>query len=264
MGLAAWAAAPAQAQDLVRDGGFEQARPGPHDALGNFGSRDLGDGWFASNGIVFVSDNSPAPLYSHSGAQCLEIFYKGGQVTQSLNTVADQTYTLSFYAASADPTNYIGVQFGGDFLPIPGPVPANGAGDPSDFTFYSLTVTAKSSKSDLIFTQYTERATVYFDDISVTNVPALSSLTFPAPVPGGTVITATVALGGAAPADNVVSLSSSDSSVARLRPAVTVPAGSSSASFEVDTYRSHVTKTVTIRATLGGVVLTKDLTITGR
>ena len=92
----------------------------------------------------------------------------------------------------------------------------------------------------------------------------LISLTFPSPVPGGTVLTATVTLNEATPVDVVVGLSSTDSSIVRLQRAVTVPAGSSSATFAINTFRSHVTKTVTIQATLGQVALTKDLTITGR
>ena len=95
-------------------------------------------------------------------------------------------------------------------------------------------------------------------------VPVLSSLSFLTPVPGGTVLNGTVTLSGIAASDVVVGLSSSDSSVIRIHRAVIVPAGSSSAMFEIDTYRSHVTKTVTLQATLAAVVLTKDLTITGR
>ena len=92
----------------------------------------------------------------------------------------------------------------------------------------------------------------------------LSALTFPSPVPGGTIVTATVTLSGPATADTVVGLSSSDSSIVRVHRAVIVPAGSTSATFLINTFRSHVTKTVTIQATLGCVALTKDLTISGR
>ena len=94
--------------------------------------------------------------------------------------------------------------------------------------------------------------------------PVLSSLTFTSPVPGGTVLNGTVTMSGVVSSDAVVGLSSSDSVTIRLHRAVIVPAGSSSATFEIDTYRSHVTKTVTIQATLNQVTLTKGLTITGR
>jgi len=94
--------------------------------------------------------------------------------------------------------------------------------------------------------------------------PTLASLTLPSSTSGGTVVTATVMLNGIASSDVVVGLSSSDSSVVRLHRAVIVPAGSSSATFEINTYRSHTTKTVTIQAVQGNVMLTRDLIIAGR
>ena len=99
---------------------------------------------------------------------------------------------------------------------------------------------------------------------TISPVIVLSSLTFTTPVPGGTVLYPTVTLNAVTPTDVVVGLSSSDSATVRLHRAVIITAGSQSATFELDTFRSHVTKTVTIRATLGAVVLTKDVTITGR
>ena len=92
----------------------------------------------------------------------------------------------------------------------------------------------------------------------------LTSLTVPSPVSGGTVVTATVSINGVTTVNTVVGLSSSDSSVVRLRRGVIIPAGSSSATFTLNTYRSHVTKTVTIQATLGPAVQTANLIITGR
>jgi len=100
----------------------------------------------------------------------------------------------------------------------------------------------------------------------------LASLTFPSPVAGGTVVRATVTLAGVMPTDTLVGLSSSDSSVVHVHRAVIVPAGASSATFTIKTYPSPITKMVTIRATLGQVVVTgpgqvvvtAPLTITGR
>ena len=94
--------------------------------------------------------------------------------------------------------------------------------------------------------------------------PTLASLTLPSAVPGGTVVTATVTLSGITPTDVVVGLSSSDSATVRVYQAVIVPAGSSSATFVINTYRSHTTKTVKIQASLGQVVMTAPLTISGR
>ena len=99
----------------------------------------------------------------------------------------------------------------------------------------------------------------------------LASLTFASPAAGGIVVTATVTLNGTAPTTMVVGLSSSDPSVVHFHRAVIVPAGASRVTFPITTYPSHVTKTVTIRASLGQVVLTTPgqtvvttpLTITG-
>ena len=92
----------------------------------------------------------------------------------------------------------------------------------------------------------------------------LSALGVPASVPGGTVITATVTLDGVALTDTVIGLGSSNPSVVRINRGVIVPAGSSSATFTINTYRSHVTQSVTVRASEGAQVLTMPLTITGR
>ena len=95
-------------------------------------------------------------------------------------------------------------------------------------------------------------------------VYGLFSVSVPPAVAGGSVVTARVALNGPAPTDTVIGLSSSDSSVVRLFRAVIIPAGSIGATFAINTYRSHVTKMVTIRASEGILALTVPLTITGR
>ena len=101
--------------------------------------------------------------------------------------------------------------------------------------------------------------------VSLTVNPVfLASLTFPTPVEGGSVFNGTVTLSGVTPTDMLVGLSSSNSATIRIHRSVLVPAGSSSVTFEIDTFRSHVTQTVTITAALNAVTLNKDLTITGR
>ena len=102
--------------------------------------------------------------------------------------------------------------------------------------------------------------------VTVTVTPAfiLTGLAFPSPVPAGAVTTATVTLSQPAPADLVVGLTSSDSSVVHLHRAVLVPAGASGATFPLITYPSPTTKTVTIQASLGKIVVSVPLTITGQ
>lgn len=96
------------------------------------------------------------------------------------------------------------------------------------------------------------------------DAPVLTGLTFPSPVVGGTVVTATVALSAVTPTDIVVGLSSSDSSIVRVFRSVIIPAGSSSGTFPINTFRSHFNQSVTIRASLGTTTLTTPLPITGR
>ena len=102
------------------------------------------------------------------------------------------------------------------------------------------------------------------DPVSFIVPASLVSLTFPSSVPGGTVVTATVTLNANAPTDTVVGLASSDPSVVRINRGVIVPAGARSVTFTINTYRSHIMQMVTVRATLGQVVQTVPLTITGR
>ncbi len=101
------------------------------------------------------------------------------------------------------------------------------------------------------------------DPVGFTVPLALTSLAVPAPAAGGTAVTGTVTLNGPAPSALVVGLSSSDSSAVRVHRAVVIPAGSSGATFTINTYHSPATKMVTIRAALGQVLLTAPLTITG-
>ena len=69
-------------------------------------------------------------------------------------------------------------------------------------------------------------------------VIALTGLAFTSPVPGGTVVTATVTLSGTAPTDTVVGLSSSNSAVVRLFRAVIVPRRQ----YQRDVHDQHIPK----------------------
>ncbi len=100
--------------------------------------------------------------------------------------------------------------------------------------------------------------------VSLTVPATPAALTFPASVPCGTVVTATLTLSAPAPADTTVGLSSSDPAAGRVPQTVLVPAGASSATFPLGTFRSHTTRTVTVQATLGSVAQTASLTVMGR
>ena len=94
--------------------------------------------------------------------------------------------------------------------------------------------------------------------------PTLSSLTVnPTSVIGGNSSTGTVTLSGAAPSGGaVVTLSSSNTNVARTPSSVTVAAGATSATFTVSTSAVAASTTVSISGTYGGVTRSASLSVT--
>jgi uncharacterized repeat protein (TIGR03803 family) len=95
-------------------------------------------------------------------------------------------------------------------------------------------------------------------------LPALTGLTLaPSVVVGGQSSTGAVTLAWPAPSGGaVVALSSSNSTVASAPATVTVPAGSTIASFVVSTKPVKRTKTTTITASYNGSSLSTTLTVT--
>ncbi len=95
---------------------------------------------------------------------------------------------------------------------------------------------------------------------------ALSSLTLsPTSVKSGVSSTGTVTLSGAAPTGGaVVTLSSSNTTVATVPASVTVKAGATTATFTVSTKRVRNNTSLTISATYQGVTKTATLTVTPR
>ena len=96
------------------------------------------------------------------------------------------------------------------------------------------------------------------------NPPSLSSLSLsPSSVQGGSPSTGTVTLTGPAPSGGaVVSLSSSNTSVASVPANVTVPSGATSATFTISTHTVSRNRSVTISANYRGVSKIKTLTVT--
>jgi hypothetical protein len=94
--------------------------------------------------------------------------------------------------------------------------------------------------------------------------PDLSTLTLnPTSVVGGNPSTGTVTLRGPAPSGGVaVALASNDTTTATVPSSVTVPAGSSSATFTVSTTTVTATRTPVISATLGAISRSATLTVT--
>ena len=107
-------------------------------------------------------------------------------------------------------------------------------------------------------------AVLLFESSSVPASVSLSSLALnPTSVTGGNSSTGTVTLSGAAPSGGAqVTLSSSNTVVARVPSSVTVAAGATSATFTVSTSAVTASTTVSISGTYGGVTRSASLTVT--
>ena len=107
-------------------------------------------------------------------------------------------------------------------------------------------------------------AVLLFESSSVPASVSLSSLALnPTSVTGGNSSTGTVTLSGAAPSGGAqVTLSSSNTTGARVPSSVTVAAGATSATFTVSTSAVAASTTVSISAAYGGVTRSVSLTVT--
>lgn len=172
--LAGLTAAPARAQNLVKDGGFESAAPGQVSSTVAFTAGSPFDTNWVITGTVGIDLNN---VYVYDGSKSL--FLNDGalgttsSVTQNLATVAGQNYTLSFFAGADFPANELDVAFGGTSL-TPIIVPNNGFSGPppgnnETFTFYSFNVTATSPFTGLSFSTPSSGSgnTLELDDIKV-------------------------------------------------------------------------------------------------
>ena len=169
-GLAALAAAPAHAQNLVRDGGFEQASPGyPYNLTTPFDTS-----WIVTQGDVDIFNGSD--VFDGSNSLFLTPDTSGtSQIAQGLATTPGQSYTLSFYADdfSTSGSQSLNVNFGNTTVsggPITVPFD-NPASPTPTYTFFSYTVSATTPFTGLTFSAIDDNEDVIaLDDISV--VPA--------------------------------------------------------------------------------------------
>ena len=116
--------------------------------------------------------------------------------------------------------------------------------------------------NDLFVRQYASTEPVA--TLGTTTPEGLSSLTLnPGSVLGGNSSTGTVSFGAPAPSGGIqVSLSSSNPSLASVPTTVTVPAGSTSATFTVSTSGVATTEQATITASYNGAIQSAVLTVT--
>ena len=132
----------------------------------------------------------------------------------------------------------------------------------ADFTI----TTSPSSGTTTVSLTASLNGTVLFSTITVQQAPASTSLSAvslnPTTVVGGTSSTGTVTLTAAAPSGGTV-VSLSDNSTSASTPAsVTVPAGTTSATFTVATFSVPGNQAATVTAALGAATRSATLTIT--
>jgi hypothetical protein len=150
------------AGNIVLDPSFEMPAQGPY-------SGALGDGWIVTQGTVLVTHFPGNTEAAHTGSQALYMELDGGTstLTQTLTTLAGQSYTVSFWAADSFP-NPLSLTFDGVTL-FSGTAPTNFNTSPSDYVQFSFTGTASTTSTILAITStYDAGEGTVIDDVSVT------------------------------------------------------------------------------------------------
>jgi len=142
--------------------------------------------------------------------------------------------------------------------------PQNLSNDPGDSNTSQIAVDSNGNINVVWLDNTPGNFDIFFSRGVTSSSLTLSSLTLsPSNVTGGNPSTGTVTLNGPAPSGGaILSLSSSNTAVAGVPPSVTVPAGSSSATFTVTTSAVAASTSVTISASDGTVTQTASLTVT--
>lgn len=164
-----------------------------------------------------------------------------------------------------------GAPFGGAVINLsssnPGvaSVPATVTAAESSFVGLFTIATSPVAANTTVTITATYNGTSRSGTLTVTPVGApqgfLSSLAVASPITGGSTGQGSVLLGAVAQTDSVVSLSSSNSSIASVPSTVTVPAANQVAAFTVSTSAVSTSTTVTITATFNGGTRTATLTV---
>ena len=173
-------------------------------------------------------------------------------------TSAKGTVTLSAAAPSSGAA--VTLKSSSTVAVVPASVTVSAGNTSASFTIKTTPVATSSSAT--ITASYSGASS---STTLTVKAPAVKSLTLnPTSVRGGYANSiGTVTLTGPAPGGGrVVPLTSSNTSIAKVPSSVTVPAGSSSATFTVTTYRVSSTLYVTISASNGGVTKSANLTVT--
>jgi len=167
--LLAGAVVHADASSIVMDGGFESG------TAGSYGPGAIGDGWVVTAGTGAICNNDGSGCGNagdaHSGDQMAFLDWSNSldTITQTLTTVAGQTYTIDYFVAGTQ-ANFLEVTFGGSTL-FDGTSPTGGVGS-SDYVEYTYTATAMSTSTVLAFSgERSAGGEILLDDVSVSAVP---------------------------------------------------------------------------------------------
>src|SRR5271166_1626524 len=119
----------ANPSNIVVDGGFESGTPGAYTGA-------MGDGWVVTagtgaicNDITFAGCGNAGSAHTGNQMAFLDWSNTLDTTTQTLTTVINQDYTISYWVAGSD-ANFLEVAFGGSTL-FNGTAPAGGVGSPS-------------------------------------------------------------------------------------------------------------------------------------
>ena len=165
------------------------------------------------------------------------------------------TVTLSAAAPSGGKVVNLSDNSSATSVPVSITVPAGSTSTSFTITTAALTTTTTATIS-AVYNGVTRTATL------TVNPPALSALTLnPTSVTGGASSQGTVTLSGAAPSGGIVVTLSDNASATSEPGSVTVPAGSTSATFTISTGTVGTSTVSTISAVYGGVTKTAALTV---
>ncbi|HVF95013.1 MAG TPA: PEPxxWA-CTERM sorting domain-containing protein [Sphingomonas sp.] len=149
------ASVPAHAINLVNNGGFE---------TGNF------TGWTQFDNTGFTVVTGATGNIAPHGGQYQAVFGAVGStggITQTLNTVVGETYSISLWAANEGGTpNFGSVSFGGILLGSLTDAPA------FDYTNYTFQAVATSASTALSFSFRNDPSYYHLDDVSVESIAA--------------------------------------------------------------------------------------------